>query len=183
MAGTQQKRQREESREEEEEAEASRVEFSKRENSYNNILSILDDEQEYYPSQDLSAILTTLQQELSCSSTTSTTTSTAATFDFDYLPATTEEEAELEFDYQQDLAAGGGSGGVKKDEEEEDDGVRVMKHLLEASDDELGIPNRVDEGITSGKNPPPPFAFSDGLGELEDETANHYTILQSEFFM
>ncbi|CAI9785226.1 unnamed protein product [Fraxinus pennsylvanica] len=174
MAGTQQKRQREESREEE--AEASRVEFGKRQNSHNSILSILDDEQEYDPNQDLSAIFTTLQKELSCSSTTSTSTSTT-TFDFDHLLSITGEEAELELDCQHDQAAGG-----KENDEEKDDGVRVMKHLLEASDDELGIPNRVDGEINSSENPPP-FAFSDGLWELEDETSYYYSILQSELFM
>ncbi|XP_022877039.1 uncharacterized protein LOC111395287 [Olea europaea var. sylvestris] len=176
MAGTQHKRPREESCEEE--AEANRVESDKRQNTYNSILSILENEQEYDPNQDLSAIFTTLQQELSCSS--STYTSTTTTFDFDYLPSTTEEEAELGLDYQHDQAAGGGGG--KEDDEEKDDGVRVMKHLLEASDDELGIPNRADEETNSGENPPP-SALSDGPWELEDETANYYTILQSEFFM
>ncbi|KAL2546851.1 uncharacterized protein Fot_16084 [Forsythia ovata] len=110
MAGTQQKRQREESHEEEEE-----FNDSKRQNSYDSILSILDDEQEYDTNQDLSAIFTTLQQELSCSSST---TSTADTFDFDYLPSTEEEP---EFNHHQ--AAGGGSGS----ETSSSDGLTMAK--------------------------------------------------------
>ncbi|KAL2510168.1 uncharacterized protein Fot_33815 [Forsythia ovata] len=67
------------------------------------------------------------------------------------------------------------SGGGAK-EYEDDDSVRVMiRRLLEASDDELGIPNRVDEEIKSEEN-----RQFDGLWELEDEAANYYTMLQKD---
>ncbi|XP_039003746.1 uncharacterized protein LOC120130600 [Hibiscus syriacus] len=68
-----------------------------------------------------------------------------------------------------------------------DDKEKVIRHLLEASDDELGIPNKqsvfgveFDEGFHNGGNS---FALCDGLWELEDEAANYYTLLQSQLFM
>ncbi|KAJ4711308.1 Zinc finger CCHC domain protein [Melia azedarach] len=73
-------------------------------------------------------------------------------------------------------------------EDEANDRERVMRHLLEASDDELGIPSmevRVnsteygDVGVNSGDE----LALCDGLWDLEDEAANYYTLLQSELFM
>ncbi|KAK7828541.1 hypothetical protein CFP56_030121 [Quercus suber] len=75
--------------------------------------------------------------------------------------------------------------------DEEDDKERVIRHLLEASDDELGIPNRevgVGVGVVydfgvEGLNGGDGYSFGDGLWELEDEAANYYTLLQSELFM
>ncbi|KAL2542994.1 hypothetical protein Adt_03972 [Abeliophyllum distichum] len=175
MAETQSKRQREESHEAEEmfELEDSN---SKRHKSYNNILSILDEEQEENdPNQDLSAIFSTLQQELS-----------TTTFDLDPLPS---NASEAELDNHQDAAVAtttnttsGGGECSPKEEEEEDDRIKVIRHLLEASDDELGIPNtnKVEEINSVNYNA---FASFDGFWELEDEAANYYTVLQSELFM
>ncbi|KAL2559557.1 hypothetical protein Fot_04296 [Forsythia ovata] len=165
MAETQSKRQREESHEAEEifELEDSNL---KRHKSYNNILSILDEEQEENdPNQDLSAIFSTLQQELS-----------TTTFDLDPLPSTA---SEAEHDNHQDAAVAttsttSGGGECSPKEEEEDDRIKVIRHLLEASDDELGIPNtnRVDEEINSVNYNA--FASFDGFWEFEDEAANYY---------
>ncbi|CAI9775241.1 unnamed protein product [Fraxinus pennsylvanica] len=165
MAETQSKRQREESHEQVIELEDS---DSKRHKSYNNILSILDEEpEENEPNQDLSAIFSTLQQELSGDPLTCTV-------------------SEAEQDHQPGPAATttSGCGECSPKEEEEDDSIKVIRHLLEASDDELGIPNtnnKVEE-INSGNYND--FAASfDGFWELEDEAANYYTVLQSELFM
>ncbi|KAL3631140.1 hypothetical protein CASFOL_024124 [Castilleja foliolosa] len=64
----------------------------------------------------------------------------------------------------------------------------VMRHLLEASDDELGIPNRSTDEInpdklSSGDNINLTFTNDYGLWEFEDEAANYYTVLQSQLFM
>lgn len=135
---------------------------SKRQKPYNNILSLLDEEDENFEqNQDLSAIFTTLEQELSSSSTT-----TAAAFDFNSPPLTAVEDQQTG---------------------EEDEGVKsVMRHLLEASDDELGIPNYTEENnnaqIKSDENNLLNF-LDNGLWEFEDVAANYYTVLQSELFM
>ncbi|KVH97741.1 uncharacterized protein LOC112523302 [Cynara cardunculus var. scolymus] len=75
-------------------------------------------------------------------------------------------------------------------DDDNDEKERVIRHLLEASDDELGIPSRVESGdgggddeISGGGFDDFPMAFCDGLWELEDEAANYYTLLQSELFM
>ncbi|KAK6159985.1 hypothetical protein DH2020_003366 [Rehmannia glutinosa] len=182
MAETLPKRLREESLEESEFDDSSAI--SKRQKPYNSILNLLDEEEEGEPShepnhelsRDLSAIFTTLQQEISSSASGDSTTA----FDFDSLPCTAAVE-EADLSRCQSISADCGGG-------DEDDGVKlsVMRHLLEASDDELGIPNRSrDENdveiFKSGENFP--FAFTDGLWELEDEAANYYTVLQSELFM
>lgn len=165
MAENSPKRHREESQEDATSDDSSSS--SKRQKPYNNILNLLDEDEEplsnHELSQDLSAIFTTLQQELSSTSTT--------TFDVESLPSTAEEHS------QQPASA----------EIKEDESVKsVMRHLLEASDDELGIPNTTDENsvesFQSVENLP--FAFTDhGLWELEDVTANYYSVLQSELFM
>ncbi|KAM7251385.1 hypothetical protein ACFE04_023268 [Oxalis oulophora] len=79
---------------------------------------------------------------------------------------------------------------------------RVMRHLLEASDDELGIPNisggEVDDDAVSssgggGGGGEVHYVddddnklfngYDDGLfWELEDDVANYYTVLQSQLF-
>lgn len=72
----------------------------------------------------------------------------------------------------------------------------VIRHLLEASDDELGIPSRVDSGNGGGDSDDGggvggddvakgyfgdfEFGLGDGLWEIED---NYYTLLQCELFM
>nr|ANW12198.1 putative LisH domain-containing protein C1711.05-like protein [Olea europaea subsp. europaea] len=166
MAESQSKRLREESNEQVFELEDSN---SKRNKSYDNILSILDEEPEQNePNQELSAIFSTFQQELTG----------------DPLACTA---SEAEQDHHPSAAATTTSGGgeCSPKEEEEDDSIKVIRHLLEASDDELGIPNtnnRVDEEINYGNYNT--FAASfDGFWELEDEAANYYTVLQSELFM
>ncbi|XP_073299894.1 uncharacterized protein [Primulina huaijiensis] len=158
---------------------------TKRHKPYNTILSLLEEEEDEtqptpeLPSEDLSAMFTTLQQELS---------SSTAFDDFDFVPCTAVEVADIAAHHQKSTESStsavcsprSGDG-----EEKEDEGAKsVIRHLLEASDDELGIPNREDNdvGLKSGENFP--FAFTDhGLWELEDETANYYTVLQSELFM
>ncbi|KAL8550338.1 hypothetical protein ACS0TY_008965 [Phlomoides rotata] len=129
---------------------------SKRQKPHNNILSLLDEEEEE-PIHDLSSLFSTLEQELS---------SSTATFDFDSPP---------EDDHKTTTADGG----------EEDDAVKsVIRHLLEASDDELGIPNTDYNHEIKSDDDNFPFEFVDnGLWELEDVAANYYAILQSELFM
>ncbi|KAL2484614.1 hypothetical protein Adt_29370 [Abeliophyllum distichum] len=168
MAETHQKRQREESHE----AAISDFDYtnSKCHKSYDNILSILDEEEEAEeeePNKDFSAIFTTLQQELSSSFVSP-------------LPCMAEDSG---MNHNQTTATSAdcssSSGGSAK-EYKDDDSVRVMiRRLLEASDDELGIPNRVDEEIKAEGN----RLLCDGLWELEDEAANYYTMLQKDLFI
>ncbi|KAK4423755.1 hypothetical protein Salat_1958400 [Sesamum alatum] len=176
MAETQQKRLREESHDSESLGFDDSISNSKRQKPYTSILSLLDEEEEEeQPSQDLSAIFTTLEQELS-----SSTSCDSVAFDFDYAAA-----EEKESPHQQPIPAvcsSPSSGGCA----DEDEGVKsVMRHLLEASDDELGIPNTEDNynvEISSGENFPFGFA-DDGLWEFEDVAANYYAVLQTELFM
>nr|XP_043625339.1 uncharacterized protein LOC122596775 [Erigeron canadensis] len=72
--------------------------------------------------------------------------------------------------------------------EDNDEKESVIRHLLEASDDELGIPavdggggDGGDGGDINGVNYL--LDLCDGLWELEDEAANYHTLLQSELFM
>lgn len=149
---------------------------SKRQKPYNNILNLLDEEEPeptHVLSQDLSAIFTTFQQELSSSTSCDSTT----TFDLDSLPSVPEMETADRFQLSASAVCG-----------DEDESVKsVMRHLLEASDDELGIPNARDDNGVENRNSCEslPFAFTDdnGLWELEDVAANYYTVLQSELFM
>ncbi|KVH96115.1 uncharacterized protein LOC112527891 [Cynara cardunculus var. scolymus] len=163
MAETQPKRPRE-PEPEPEELFSCEMEITKRhKNSYNQILSILDDnteDEKQETTQDLTDFFTALQRELSSS---------------DPLP-------ELAVKPDQ----------TPKQETEDGDGdkERVIRHLLEASDDELGIPNRVGDGdgggeddILAGEEVGFPVALCDGLWELEDEAANYYTLLHSELIM
>ncbi|KAK4779686.1 hypothetical protein SAY87_015792 [Trapa incisa] len=134
-------------------------------------LSLLDEGAEKLTQQDLSSLISTLQQELLPSD------------DPPFDPLTC--SATSEFD--SDIAS----------EEEVDGKERVLRHLLEASDDELGLPSR-EEGASSSSIMSESSLFSsnaidgvaltnltsfDGLWELEDEAANYYTLLQSELFM
>lgn len=168
---------------------------AKRQKPYNNILSFLEEEEEEEDeteptseptNEDLSAMFTTLQQELS----SSTSCDSTAFDDFDFVPFTAVEVEVEELAAHQQKSTESSTSAVcsprSGDGEGEDEGAKsVMRHLLEASDDELGIPNREDNdvvGMKYGENFP--FALSDhGLWELEDETANYYTVLQSELFM
>lgn len=178
MAEIQSKRLREE--------ESHRDSSSKRQKPYNNILNHLLDQEEdeqyqveptHDLSHDFSAIFTTLQQELASASTSPDSHDSVLPPSKAAPPA---EEQEAEQSHHQPTSA------------DEDDGVKsVMRRLLEASDDELGIPNRNDEEldhnieIWNSAADNFPFAFSDhhGLWELEDEAANYYSVLQSGLFM
>uniref|UniRef100_A0A7N1A328 Uncharacterized protein n=1 Tax=Kalanchoe fedtschenkoi TaxID=63787 RepID=A0A7N1A328_KALFE len=115
---------------------------------YNDILSILDQDEDE-PAEDLSELLTSLEQELS---------------------------------------GGGGESTSAASGEDEDGTVEsVMRRLLEASDDELGIPSTAEVTaeaecveVADGGD----LGLCDGLlWELEDEAANYYTLLQSELFL
>ncbi|KAF3431437.1 hypothetical protein FNV43_RR26168 [Rhamnella rubrinervis] len=169
MAETPSKRQREETQVED-------FEEHKRQKSYNHILSLLEAEEDE-PTQDLSSIITTLQQELSSDS------------GFDPLPFTASEidpenPTSASTAVEEYTSSSSSSEVLSKEDDKENDKELVMRHLLEASDDELGIPNRElvfdgDNGFNGGDG----FPFSDGLWEFEDEAANYYTLLQSELFM
>ncbi|KAJ4844793.1 hypothetical protein Tsubulata_034166 [Turnera subulata] len=168
-------------------------EETKRHKTYNHILSLLDEEEEENEAtQDLSSLLTTLQQELSSDST------------FDPLSGAAGAEAEQENPTTlttsvEDYASSSSSSSVK--EEEDNDKERVIRHLLEASDDELGIPNMEEtssggsgceygeEGLVNGGDG---FSdgvevgfslYDDGLWEFEDVNAHYYSMLQSELLL
>ncbi|OAY49990.1 uncharacterized protein LOC110614483 [Manihot esculenta] len=157
-------------------------ETNKRHKSYNHILSLLDEEEDE-PPQDLSSLITTLQQELSSDSTFDDPLSCQTTGIYQENPTTTVE----------DCPSSSSSTFLKEDEE--DDKERVIRHLLEASDDELGIPNTQafgggDDGYGenlsnsgNGFSGEDGFSLCDGLWELEDANANYYALLQSELFL
>lgn len=148
-------------------------EDTKRHKSYNHILSILEQEEDE-PSEDLLDIFQILQQELSSSDS-------SAVDDPLQISASAPEA-----DHQSggSAASESSSPSSKEDDDEEDDKVRMMRHLLEASDDELGLPNRLESGEEEINSVENPFFLGDGLlWELEDDAANYYTLLQSELFM
>ena len=142
-------------------------EDSKRHRSYNHILSILEADEEE-PTQDLSSLMTTLQQELSSDSN----------FDPVQCPAS---EADPEISTTGSSSSPSSSTLVLEEEDKEE----FIRHLLEASDDELGIPNRAMSGYDGeyGFHEGDLLCWGNGLWELEDEAANYYTLLQSELFM
>ncbi|KAF8399450.1 hypothetical protein HHK36_015315 [Tetracentron sinense] len=163
MAETPLKRQREETQVEDEES-------SKHHKSYNHILSLLEADEEE-PNQDISSLVSTLQQELSSGPLLEPTSES----DPDNPTVTTT------------LDSISSSPILFKGDEEEADKESVIRHLLEASDDELGIPHRETrvDGEEDDESNDGGFGLSlcDGLWEFEDETANYYTLLQSEIFM
>ncbi|KAL4318996.1 hypothetical protein GQ457_18G025360 [Hibiscus cannabinus] len=154
---------------------------TKRHKSYNHILSLLEAEEDE-PCQDVSSLITTLQQHLSSDSILDLpfpTSHPATPSGGQDNPPTMTDTVSIQ-DYTTPTSSFKG---------DEDDGKeQVIRHLLEASDDELGIPNReegvvgveFDGGFNNGGNG---LALCDGLWELEDEAANYYTLLQSELFM
>lgn len=183
------KRQREETQSSNEE----HVEETKRHKSYNHILSLLEAEEDE-PSQDLSPLITTLQQQLSSDFVLD------APFPL-CQPATPPPSKPDEETATAALSLEDCTSATCSLKDDDDNKEQVIRHLLEASDDELGIPNREDgdgdggrggggdvgfevfeleEGFNNGGNG---FALCDGLWELEDEAANYYTLLQSELFM
>ncbi|KAF8091278.1 hypothetical protein N665_0450s0036 [Sinapis alba] len=141
--------------------------------SYNEVQCLLEAQNE--AESDLTSLITTLQQEIS------TKEQNAAVFEYPPLSSSS-------------CSSSSSSSCAPKEEEYESDKEKVMKHLLEASDDELGIPNTETGGsnyeiVNSETNQDYINGFSlldgfgDGLWELEDEVANYYTLLQSELFM
>ncbi|CAN4124438.1 unnamed protein product [Withania somnifera] len=152
---------------EEEEQQSHQMEENKRHKSYNDILSILEDEDYGFESDPVtetgSDIFTTLQQEFELA------------------------EGGFGLGPVEETSTGSDDSQTSK----EKDSTSVIRHLLEASDDELGIPS--GDGINGSDYPlieenglnggDFPFGISDGLWELEDEAANYYSLLQSELFM
>lgn len=143
---------------------------------YSQIISLLESEEEESP-QDLSTLITTLQNEIITSSDDNTLLAQP-------LPENSPATIEVASDEKATACTTS----------------PVMRHLLEASDDELGIPNSTagwdfggdNNGFISGDS----FfnvneaedingfaSFCDGLWEFEDETANYYALLQSQLFL
>lgn len=176
MAETPLKRQREETQIED-------CEESKRHKSYSHILSLLEAEEEE-PTQDLSSLITTLQQELSSDPIFNPLSFPTAEPDPEN-PTSASATVEDQTSASSSFSSSSSSALVLK-EDEEDDKERVIRHLLEASDDELGIPNR-EVGVAydrdEGFDGVDVFSLCDGLWELEDEAANYYALMQSELFM
>ncbi|KAG6654325.1 hypothetical protein I3843_05G126700 [Carya illinoinensis] len=170
-----------------EETQMDDCEDSKRHKSYNHILSLLEAEaEEEEPTQDLSSLITTLQQELSSDSIFNPLSFPTADAVDPENPTTASTTLEDQTSSSSSSSSSYSSSTLLlKEDEEEDDKDRVIRHLLEASDDELGIPNR-EVGEVYGGNEGfngDGFSLCDGLWELEDEAANYYTLLQSELFM
>nr|GMD13451.1 putative LisH domain-containing protein C1711.05-like protein [Ipomoea batatas] len=160
-----------EKRQREESLETMEGEISKRSKPFDHILSILEEEEEEEPKGALEVeaelgIFTTLQQEISSSSSSSS--------ESEFGPIIRDPAHEVSPD---------------PSSTEDDDRIDVIRHLLEASDDELGIPNlRTDGGDNADENGAggQDFPFSlcdDGLWEFEDQSANYYSLLQAELFM
>ncbi|KAK3421923.1 hypothetical protein EUGRSUZ_G02516 [Eucalyptus grandis] len=163
------KRQREATPDEEEE--------EKRQKSYKDIISLLEEEEDV-PGQDLSSLITSLQQEL-------------ASVSSDPLAASAEEAGPEATSSSASSASPAGEGGGEGGDERE----RVMRRLLEASDDELGLPSRDSSEVGDGvgtEEGDDGLCGSVGGGqgsidlweglvwELEDEATNHCALLQSE---
>ncbi|CAK8536770.1 unnamed protein product [Lathyrus sativus] len=165
-------------------------ESSKKHKPYNHILSLLDLEEEE-STQDLSPMIRTLQQEITRASDNYQDTLLISQNDQNNL--TSFGCNILEDDSTLSCFSSTTSQHVLKEEEEEDEKVKVMRHLLQASDDELGIPSTSgdDYGVVGfggedyGFNGGDEFSSSlcDKLWELEDERANYYSLLQSELFL
>ncbi|KNA15915.1 hypothetical protein SOVF_093890 [Spinacia oleracea] len=159
-------------------------EVFKRQKSYKDIITLLEEEEDD-PNEDLSSLISTLQEEISSSSSTSSPSQHGLGPVHD--PA---NSGPYEID-QENPSVGSGSG--------EDETENVMRHLLEASDDELGLPNtttttnsfssdsfdEVVDGQFDGGDFFYPVVGGEGLWEFEDrEAANYYSLLQStEIFM
>ncbi|XP_074274565.1 uncharacterized protein LOC141598718 [Silene latifolia] len=152
-------------------------EIIKRQKSYKDIITLLEEEEDD-PNEDISSLISTLQEEII--SSTGLNPVQPGSDDLNRVYSGSDE-----FD-----RVCSGSGG------EEEEVEKVMKHLLEASDDELGIPNLsgemngydvvdVDEGHVDGGDLFLPVG--EGLWEFEDHEANNYyeysSLLQSEIFM
>ncbi|KAE8663213.1 anaphase-promoting complex subunit 2-like [Hibiscus syriacus] len=173
------KRQREETQTSNEE----QVDETKRHKSYNHILSLLEAEEDEPSCQDVSSLITNLQQHLSSESVSDAPCQPTTEADGQESPTAVMTNSDSMVSIEDYTTATS-----SYEDYEDGDKEHVIRHLLEASDDELGIPNRdegvvgveYDEGINNGGNG---FAWCDELWELEDETANYYTLLQSQLFM
>lgn len=156
------------------------LESSKRHKPYNHILSLLETEELEDSSEDLSPLITALQQEI----TNSSTDSDALLNQHNDLNITNTTNNNLD-DCSSSTTQY--SSGIVEEHDHHKEGV--IRHLLEASDDELGIPNKgdgvlLDQFGEDGFNGGDMFAsICDGLWELEDETANYYDLLQSQLFL
>ncbi|KAE8724822.1 anaphase-promoting complex subunit 2-like [Hibiscus syriacus] len=173
------KRQREETQSSNEEL----FEETKRHKSYHHVLSLFETEEEE-PSHDVSSLITSLQQQLSSEDAPFPPYQPPSKADDQENPAAmTNSDCMLSIEGHKTATSS-----LKRDEGYRyDDKEQVIRRLLEASDDELGIPNKqsvlsveFDEGFHNGGNG---FALWDGLWELEDEAANYHTLLQSQLFM
>ncbi|KAF8021485.1 hypothetical protein BT93_G1817 [Corymbia citriodora subsp. variegata] len=159
------------------EADPGEEEEEKRRKPYEDILSLLEEEEDV-PGQDLSSLISSLQQELASGSSDPLAVSAEEAG-----PAAPSSSASS----PSPAGEGGGEGG--------DEGEKVMRRLLEASDDELGLPSRgssevgdgvgVEEGddglfggIGGGEGS---IDLCEGLvWELEDEATDHCALLQPE---
>ncbi|KAK8522914.1 hypothetical protein V6N13_115861 [Hibiscus sabdariffa] len=151
------KRQREETQ------KSKQLEPKRQKSCTEHILSLLEAEEEE-PTQELSSVDTYLQQHLSSDSVLDLPFPPTVKADDQENPGTMTNSTQ---DYATPTAS------LKGDKEQDD----VIRHLLQASDDELGIPNTQPADFHNA------FAFSDGLWDLEDQAANYYTLLQSQLFM
>ncbi|KAL9246404.1 hypothetical protein vseg_019943 [Gypsophila vaccaria] len=151
----------------------------KRQKSYKDIITLLEEDEDE-PSDDLSSLISTLQEEITSSSEPNSVRTGSA------------EPDPVQYE--------SGSEGVEE----------VMRHLLEASDDELGLPKNNDDNNNNDKNNGVEmdgydevgghvdggdllFAVGEGLWEFEDHEANNNNdnyyyeyndlLLQSEIFM
>ncbi|KAJ4916561.1 Uncharacterized protein Rs2_02111 [Raphanus sativus] len=136
------------------------------------ILRLLDDSDEInQPNNDLTSFINALQQEIS-SNDKNATVSGASNVEASSTSSVSSEE----------------------DDVDDENNEKVMQHLLEASDDELGIPNTgfgennydmikndINQDYVYGNSLLD--GFGDAFWELEDFAANYYTLLQSELFL
>lgn len=123
--------------------------------SYDNILDFLESDDENLP-EDVSSLISSLQEELS-----------------ETLPSPVAAELAREE---------GGRVGLSSSDSA---GEEVIRRLVEASDDELGIPAGLEaeeEEEEVGRSPVGEISNYDVFWELEEEAANYY-MLQSELFM
>ncbi|CAH9096752.1 unnamed protein product [Cuscuta epithymum] len=155
-------------------------ETSKRQ-KYNHLLSILeeeDDDKDKPMQENLSAIFTSLQQEL-CSPSASHSSS------FEPPPPcnTAEQPGPVVGPVGPRTSLELNPGFLPRGNLVEEDEVSVMRRLLEASDDDLGIPSGgdvVDGGALNGINAGG-SQDNDGFWEVEDEIANYYGLLFTTF--
>ncbi|XP_030549418.2 uncharacterized protein LOC115754519 [Rhodamnia argentea] len=163
------KRRREAAPDEEEEE-------GKRQKPYKDVLSLLEEEEDV-PGQDLSSLIASLQQELTSGSGPGPSAASAAK------EADAEAPSPSAPPFPSPVGGGGGA----------DERERVMRRLLEASDDELGLPSRESSEVGDGVgveegDDGPCGGGGDGQGwidlceglvwELKDEAADHYALLE-----